>query len=102
MGSVRFSQAARSLAEEARRRGLSAPSFRSPPRVAGADRTLRRWPGGSCVVAVRMRGRPERDVVVDMVDGVLAANGMTGERADRLRGVLLASVLADEGDHRAA
>lgn len=74
--SLRFAEAARRLSTEARRIGLVVPGFRSPPGVAGADRSLRRRPDGHATVAVRIRDRPLPDVVADMVDGVLAANGV--------------------------
>ena len=94
MGSaVGFSEAARSLAVEARRLGLAVPGFRSPPRVAGTDRSLRRRPGAPPAVAVRLRGRPFEAVVADMVEGVVVANGLAGAEADRCRSVLFAAVL---------
>jgi hypothetical protein len=40
--SLRFAAAARSLGEVARAGGLTVPSFRSPPRLDGVDRTLKR------------------------------------------------------------
>ena len=64
---------ARFLAAESREAGLSVPAFRSPPRVAGAARTIRRT-GSSAVVAIQIRGRQERDVAADMIDGILATN----------------------------
>jgi len=79
-----FAHAARTLAQEARRRGLLAPSFRCPPRLVGADRTLRRRPGGA-VVAVRLRGRPWPAVLADMIEGVIAANGLSPPLATRVR-----------------
>jgi hypothetical protein len=81
---VDFSQAARLLAREARRRGLVVPSFRCPPRVVGVQRTLRRHSGG-VVVAVQVRGRPWGAVVADMIEGVVVANQLGPPRADRLR-----------------
>lgn len=81
---ARFAHAARTLAREARRRGLAAPSYRCPPRVVGADRTLRRRPGGA-VVSVRIRGRPWPAVLADMIEGVIAANEMTPPLATRVR-----------------
>ena len=87
--SLGFARVARELAAEARRRGLRAPGFRSPPGLAGAIRTLRRQPGGGVVVAVRFRERPLQAVVVDLVDGVVAANGLAGAAATRLRISLL-------------
>jgi hypothetical protein len=83
--SVRFSRAARTLAEEARRQGLAAPGFRSPPRLPGAVRTIRRWPAGGVIVAVAIRDRSVAEVIADMIDGVVAANGLTGVPADTLR-----------------
>ena len=90
---VHFAAAARLLAAEARARGLAVPGFRSPPRLAGADRSLRRRADGSAVVAVRLRGRPMEAVVADMVDGLLAANRLAGADAARHREPLVAAVL---------
>ncbi|MGD9998811.1 MAG: hypothetical protein AB7L17_22455 [Ilumatobacteraceae bacterium] len=81
---VDFSHAARLLAREARRRGLVAPSFRSPPRVVGVQRTLRRHASGG-VVAVQVRGRPWAAVVADMIEGVVVVNRLVPPAADRLR-----------------
>jgi hypothetical protein len=41
------------------------------------------------VVAVRLRARPTADVVVDMVEGVIVANRLTGDAARRVRETLL-------------
>ena len=71
-----FSRASRALALAARGLGLAAPSFRSPPLLAGVDRSLGRRPGGGAVVAVRLRGRSLDQIRADMVEGVLAANGI--------------------------
>ena len=87
--SLAFARVARELAAEARRRGLRVPVFRSPPGRAGAVRTLRRQPGDGVVVAVRLRGRPLELVVRDLVDGVVAANGLAGAAATRMRASLL-------------
>ena len=63
--------------------GASAvPGFRSPPRLPGVDRSIRRRPDGAAVVAVRVHGRSIEAVVTDMVEGVLAAN-RAGRRARR-------------------
>jgi len=86
-----FSDVARRLGAAARAAGLVAPAFRSPPRTASMYRTIRRLPGGP-VVAVRMKGRPFDAVVVDMVDGVLAANRLEGPSAIRVRTALLRAV----------
>ncbi len=88
---VAFSHAARALTRTARRHGVAAPGFRCPPQMVGADRTVRRRPDGA-VVAVRVRGRPLVAVLADMVDGVVAANGLTSPRSDRLRAELWEAV----------
>ena len=93
---LRFTAAARALADAARRLGLDPPSFRSPPRLSSVDRSLRRHPGGS-VVAVRLRGRPWPAVLADMVEGVLAANDLHGVDADKARAALWRAV-ADPSD----
>ena len=87
--SLRFANAVRLVAAEARALGLEVPGFRSPPRLPGADRSLRRRPGAPPAVAVRLTGRPFDDVVVDMVEGVVVANGLEGARAVDVRGRLL-------------
>ncbi|MGZ4753737.1 MAG: hypothetical protein ACXVJW_04930 [Acidimicrobiia bacterium] len=81
---LRFATAARRLGAAARASGLIVPAFRSPPRVRGASRTLRRYPGGA-VVSVRLRDRTYVDVVDDMIDGVLVANRVSAESVPRLR-----------------
>ena len=96
-----FAHAARTLASEARRRGLVGPSYRCPPRLVGADRTLRRRPGGA-VVAVRIRGRPWPAVLADMIEGVIAANGLTPPAATRVRTELWELVTGASGDARVA
>jgi hypothetical protein len=90
-GALLFSQAARRLGAAARAAGLVVPAFRSPPRVAGARRTLRRYPGGA-VVAVQLKGRPFADVAADMVEGVLVVNRLAGDAGTRMRPVLAESV----------
>jgi hypothetical protein len=89
-GALLFSQAARRLGAAARAAGLEVPAFRCPPRLAGADRTIRRYPGGS-VVSVRMKGRSFVDVLADMVEGVVVVNRLTDEAATHLRPVLAAA-----------
>lgn len=92
MSTVGFIAAARAITDEARRAGLDVvPGFRSPPRLP-VDRSLRRRPGATPAVAVRLHGRPMQMVVADMVEGVLVANAATS-RAD-LRARLLAAVAA--------
>ena len=88
---LRFADAARRLGAAAHEAGLSVPAFRSPPRVPGAARTIRRYPAGA-VVSVRLRERPFAEVVADMVDGVLAANRVPPADAPRLRSRLVAAL----------
>ncbi len=86
-GTAAFAHAARELAAAARRHGLLAPSFRSPPRLVGVDRSIRRHSSGAAV-AVRVRGRPWVAVAADMIEGVIAANRLVAPRSDRLRAEL--------------
>ncbi|HVX16859.1 MAG TPA: hypothetical protein VHA73_02415 [Acidimicrobiales bacterium] len=90
--SLRFAEIARTLGETARARGLRTPTFRSPPRVAGASRTVRRTAGGAVIVAVELRDRPFVAVVADMVEGVVVANGLGGVDATRVRTALWEAV----------
>jgi len=89
---LRFAVAAKAISDEARAAGLLVPGFRSPPRVVGVDRALRRRPGAPPAVSVRVNGRPIDSVVADMVEGVLVANGLRDR--DDLRAQLLAAVAA--------
>ena len=84
---IEFAQAARALTRAAKGRGLVAPSFRCPPRLIGADRTLRRRSEGT-LVSVRIRGRPLVAVLADMIEGVVAVNRLVPPHADRLRSEL--------------
>ncbi len=94
---VDFAQVARLLASTARQHGFVAPSFRSPPRLVGVDRTVRRFAGGTATVAVAVRGRPWAAVVADMVEGVVVANRLTPPVADRLRADLWSAVAPTAG-----
>ena len=97
-----FAAAARTLASEARRRGLVGPSYRCPPRLVGVDRTIRRRPDGA-IVSVRVRGRPWPAVVADMIEGVVVANRLTPPQSDRVRTELWqACGAADEPARRIA
>jgi len=91
---VRFAEAARSLGRAAHAVGLEVPAFRCPPKVPGAARTLRRYPGGT-VVAVRLRGRAFEEALSDMVEGVLVANRVPEPDATRLRPVLAAAAAGE-------
>lgn len=94
--SLRFAAAARELGQACRRRGLRMPGFRSPPRLGGVNRSLRRRADGGATVAVRIRGRPFAAVLADMVEGIVVANGLEGEAADRARELLWACLPADD------
>ena len=87
----RFWELARAVVGEARRHGLVVPGFRSPPRLPGAVRTVRRTPGGG-MVAVAWRGRSPAAVVADMIDGVVLVNGLVGPEAAACRRLLRAGL----------
>jgi len=91
--SLRFARLARTLGDAARAQGWRAPSFRSPPRLAGVSRSIARR-GAGVTVAVALRGRPWAAVVADMVEGVVLTNRLTGDAALRMRTSLAASVAA--------
>lgn len=93
--SLRFAMAARLLGDAARAAGLVVPGFRTPPRLHGAVRSIRRSSAGA-VVAVQVRSRPFDRVTADMVEGVVAANGLEGEAAQRIRLALLEMVSGDD------
>lgn len=85
--SLRFAEAARILADATRLLSIVAPSFRSPPRVAG-DRSIRRRAGGGATVAIRYRDRPWPAVLADMIEGVVATNDESSLPADEIRAAL--------------
>jgi hypothetical protein len=90
--SFRFASAVRTLGQAARQRSLVVPGFRSPPRLLGAERTLRRRGDGGVTVAVRVRERPWAAVLADMVEGVVVANQLVGPDATRVRTALWAAL----------
>ena len=77
---VLFTRTAGQLGAAARGAGLEVPAFRSPPRLEGAVRTLRQFPGGA-VVSVTVRGRPFEDVAADLVEEIVRVNGLEGDAA---------------------
>lgn len=83
--SLMFAATVRTLASAARSRGLVVPGFRSPPRVPGAERTVRRTADGRYTVAVVVKGRPYQAVVADMIEGVVIANELDGTESTRIR-----------------
>lgn len=94
----RFAAAARRLTAETRRLGMVAPAFRSPPRLSGVARSLRRRSDGGAVVAVVLRGRPWPAVLADLIDGVVVANRLEGVAADRARSALWAAMAGAEAE----
>jgi hypothetical protein len=102
---AQFAGAARILASQAHRHGLCPPGFRSPPRIVGVDRSLRRF-NNRVVVSVLLRGRPFVAVLSDMIEGVVVANELTGRNAENARTFLWSSVesllVSDEPQTRVA
>jgi hypothetical protein len=97
--SLRFARAVQALAQAARSLGLLVPGFRSPPRLVGVHRSLKRSPAGA-TVAVAVRGRPWPAVQADLIEGVIAANGLSSPAADRAREALWEAIApAEPTDH---
>ena len=82
---VQFGEIARNVSNRARSLGLSSPVFKSPPRIVGVSRTVRRRDDGQAVVAVAFRNRPTGAVIADLIEGVLVVNELDGAQACRLR-----------------
>ncbi len=93
---MRFAETVRAVVTAARRRGLRPPVFRSPPRLEGVDRTIRRQPDGAVVIAVRTAGRPFAAVQADVVEGVVVANGLGTSDADVFRRAAWSAIAAAE------
>jgi hypothetical protein len=91
-----FGEMSRLMAAEARRHGLVAPSFRSPPRLAGVTRSVRRYASGHCLVSVQRQGRTPEEVATDMVEGLLVANGLEGAGAEGWRIALRAACFEEQ------
>lgn len=100
--SLQFAATVRTLGGAARARGLVVPGFRSPPRVPGAERTLRRRPDGSATVAVVVKGRPYQAVIADLIEGIVVVNDLTGAEATRVRTHLWEAVVGAHNDKAAA
>lgn len=92
--SLRFARAVQAVTTTARGLGLVVPGFRSPPRLLGVQRSIKRWPGGA-TVAVVVRDRPWAAVQSDLVEGVVAANSLTSPAADRARAALWLALEAE-------
>ena len=91
---TKFTAAARVLAQRAAELDLVVPEFRSPPRIVGVNRSIRRSrdsEGG--VVAVRLSDRPFTAAVGDMIEGVIFINRLEPPEADRARTQLWRTML---------
>ena len=103
LSATEFAAVARVLAQAAVALNLVAPGFRTPPRIVGIDRTLRRFaptlgeptvshsssgarPGG--VVSVVIKGRPLAAVVADMIEGVVVLNELAPSESAHARAAL--------------
>lgn len=84
-----FSRMAESVGLWARTKGMQVPNFQSPPRN-DLMRSLRRHPSGSTTVLVRVRDRSTKAVAIDLVEGVVVANALTGSAADSVRSDIFA------------
>ena len=95
-----FASAVRVIGATLHRMGFSAPVFRSPPRIVGVDRSIRRrtsegaseGASASAVVAVRVKDRPWPAVVADLVEGAVAVHSLLSPEADRVRAALWAEL----------
>ncbi|MFM8237313.1 MAG: hypothetical protein ACKOBG_06105, partial [Actinomycetota bacterium] len=84
VGAAAFGDLVRRVGAASRAAGLAVPAFRSPPRLAGAVRSIRYLPAGA-VVSVRIGDRPASAVTADLVDGVIAANRIDERQVARMR-----------------
>lgn len=91
MNNNAFVEAANLLGTVAIRFGLIAPGFRTPPRIVGVQRTVRRRPGGG-LVAVAVKQRPMAAVLADMIDGVVVVNELAPPESDTVRAALWSAV----------
>lgn len=92
LNSVAFATVARELSIVARQWGSDAPSFRSPPRIAGLRRSISRRADGSSTVAVTTRNRSVVAVISDMVEGVLVSASVPAATSGAFRDALWASI----------
>jgi hypothetical protein len=76
-----FADVVRQLMVATAATGMRMPSFRSPPRHAGVERTIRWLRDDKAIVAVRRGDRKADAVVADMIQGVVAANRLSGSEA---------------------
>ena len=76
-----FADVVKQLERAAKAAGMRMPAFASPPRTASAKRTIRWLADDRALVAVRRADRGADAVVTDMIEGVVAANGLSGSEA---------------------
>lgn len=93
--SLRFAHTVQALGATARSLQLVVPGFRSPPRLVGVHRSIKRSPAGS-TVAVAVRGRPWPAVQADLIEGIVAANRLCSPAADRAREALWQAIAPAE------
>ncbi|NNF53817.1 MAG: hypothetical protein HKN03_05165 [Acidimicrobiales bacterium] len=79
-----FAAIGRVLTDQALTLGVSAPSFRSPPRIPGVRRSVTRNRDGSITVSVIVSRRPLSAVVADMIDGIVLTSGLKADEARSL------------------
>jgi len=91
-----FASAVRVIGSTLQRMGFAVPVFRSPPRIVGVDRSIRRrrgeGAGAAAVVSVRVKDRPWAAVVADLVEGAVVVHSLDSPEADRVRGELWAEL----------
>lgn len=97
--SLDFATWARCIAMHMRAMELEpVPGFRSPPRDPNVTRTIRwRAPGEPPVVAVAVKGRTRRAVLLDLLAGACRAAGLMphSPTAGQLRGRVIADLDVD-------
>lgn len=93
--SLHFAATARTLGTAARSLDLIVPGFRTPPKLPGIERTIRRHPGGTVTIAVVLRDRPFQAVIADLIEGIVIANELDGAAATRVRTRLWEAIVAD-------
>jgi hypothetical protein len=96
VSAVEFSALARSLTMGAKRAGLRSPGFRTPPVDRTRKRTVKRYADGTAMVAVVIHARPWLEVTEDMIEGIIVANGLSGNVAKAARRTLWRSVMNDD------
>lgn len=92
--SLQFAATVRTLSGAARARRLVVPGFRTPPKVAGSERTVRRQADGGATVAVVVKGRPFQAVIADLIEGIVVTNCLDESEATRVRTHLWEAVVA--------